>query len=63
MSQEKAIGAGTRGTLSYTSHDTANPGAKYEADIKAFLEKIETDINGNPFIKDGKVDIGAVQSK
>jgi len=26
-------------------------------------EKIETDINGNPFIKDGKVDIGAIQSK
>ena len=63
MSQGNAIGAGTLGTLSYNSHDTANLGAKYEADIKAFLEKIETDINGNPFIKNGKVDIGAVQSK
>ena len=63
MSQGNAIGAGTRGTLSYNSFDTDELGAKYEADIKAFLEKIETDINGNPFIKDGKVDIGAVQSK
>ena len=63
MSQGNAIGAGTLGTLSYNSHDTANLGAKYEADIKAFLEKIETDINGNPFIKDGKVDMGAIQSK
>lgn len=63
MSQGKAIGAGTRGTLSYTSHDMANPGAKYEADIKAFLEKIETGINGNPFIKNGNVDMGAIQSK
>ncbi len=34
MSQEKAIGAGTRGTLSYNSHDTANPGVQYEVDIK-----------------------------
>ena len=63
MSQGNAIGAGTLGTLSYNSHDTANLGAKYEADIKAFLESIGTDINGNPFIKGGKVDIGAIQSK
>ncbi|MBP3269234.1 MAG: hypothetical protein J6L98_01010, partial [Bacteroidales bacterium] len=63
MSQGKAAGAGTLGTLSYNSHDTANLGANYSADINAFLEKIETDINGNPFIKNGKVDIGAVQSK
>jgi len=63
MSQGKAVGAGTVETLSYNSHDTANLGASYSADIKAFLEKIGTDINGNPFIKNGKVDIGAVQSK
>ena len=63
MSQGKAIGAGTLETLSYNSYDTANLGANYSADIKAFLEKIGTDINGNPFIKSGKTDIGAVQSK
>jgi len=63
MSQGKAIGAGTLGTLSYNSFDTDKLGAKYEADIKAFLESIGTDINGNPFIKGGKVDIGAIQSK
>ena len=63
MSQGKAIGAGTLETLSYNSYDTANLGANYSADIKAFLEKIGTDINGNPFIKGGKTDIGAIQSK
>lgn len=63
MSQGKSVGAGTVATLSYNSHDTANLGANYSADIKAFLEKIGTDINGNPFLKNGKVDIGAVQSK
>ena len=63
MSQGKALGAGTVETLSYNSHDTANLGASYSADIKAFLEKIGTDINGNPFIKSGKTDIGAIQSK
>ncbi|MBQ6178088.1 MAG: hypothetical protein IJK32_01010, partial [Bacteroidales bacterium] len=63
MSQGKAVGAGTVETLSYNSHDTANLGASYSADIKAFLEKIGTDINGNPFLKNGKVDIGALQSK
>ena len=34
MSQGKAIGAGTRGTLSYNCHDMANPGVQYEVDIK-----------------------------
>ena len=63
MSQGKAVGAGTLATLSYNSHDTANLGANYSADIKGFLESIGTDINGNPFIKNDKVDIGAVQSK
>ena len=63
MSQGKAIGAGTLETLSYNSYDTANLGANYSADIKAFLEKIGTDINGNPFIKGGKTDIGAIQSQ
>lgn len=63
MSQGKAVGAGTLETLSYNSYDTANLEASYSADIKAFLEKIGTDINGNPFIKNGKTDIGAVQSK
>ena len=63
MAQGKAVGAGTLATLSYNSFDTANLGANYSADIKSFLEKIKTDINGNPFIKGGKTDIGAVQSK
>ena len=63
MPKGQAVGAGTLATISYNSWDTANLGASYSADIKAFLEKIGTDINGNPFVKDGKVDIGAVQSK
>lgn len=63
MSQGVAVGAGTLATLSYNSYDTAKLGASYSADINAFLATIGTDINGNPFIKGGKTDIGAVQSK
>ena len=56
MSQGKAIGAGTRGTLSYTSIPVPNTRLTSR-------EKIETGINGNPFIKNGNVDMGAIQSK
>ena len=54
-----AVGAGTVGTFPYKSYESL----EYSADITAILEKIGTDINGNPFIKGGKVDIGALQSK
>ena len=63
MSVGAAVGAGVLETLSYNSYDTANLGQDNKADIKAILEGIGTDINGNPFIKNGKVDMGAIQSK
>lgn len=63
MPKGAALGAGTLATLSYNSYDTANLGQVNNADIKALLENIGTDINGNPYIKNGKVDIGALQSK
>ncbi len=63
MSQGKAAGAGTLATLSYNSYDTANLGQDNKADIKAMLEAFGTDINGTPFVRDGKTDIGAVQNK
>lgn len=59
MPKGAAIGAGTVGTFPYNSYESP----KFTSDVKALLEKFGTDINGNPFVKDGKTDIGAVQSK
>ena len=63
MSKGAAVGAGCLETLSYNSFDTANLGQDNKADIKAVLEGFGADINGTPFVRNGKVDIGAVQSK
>ena len=59
MPKGAAIGAGTVGTFPYNSYESP----KFTSDVKALLEKFGTDINGNPFVKNGKTDIGAVQSK
>ncbi len=59
MPKGAAIGAGTVGTFPYNSYESP----KFTSDVKALLEKFGTDINGNPFVKGGKTDIGAIQSK
>ena len=59
MPKGDALGAGTLGTFPYNSYESL----KYSANIQELLEKIGTDINGNPFIHGGKVDIGALQTK
>lgn len=59
----QSIGAGTLDKYNYSSSDTEKEGVIFTSDIKALLEKIGTDINGNPFIKNGRVDMGAIQSK
>ena len=59
MPKGAALAAGTVGTFPYNSYESP----KFTSDVKALLEKFGTDINGNPFVKDGKTDIGALQSK
>ncbi len=59
MPKGAALGAGTVGTFPYNSYESP----KFTSDVKALLEKFGTDINGNPFVKHGKTDIGAIQSK
>ena len=59
----QSIGAGTLDKYNYSSSDTEKEGVIFTSDIKALLEKIGTDINDNPFIKNGRVDMGAIQSK
>ena len=63
MAVGQSIGSGTLGTYNYSSSDTEKAGVVFTSEIQALLEKIGTDINGNPFIKNGKVDMGAIQSK
>lgn len=63
MAVGQSVGTGTLDTYTYSSADTEKEGLIFTSEIKALLEKIGTDINGNPFIKNGKVDMGAIQSK
>lgn len=59
----EAVGAGTLEALSYASYDTANLGVIRTCDIKSVLEKFGEDINGRPFIQNGKVSLGALAAE
>lgn len=58
-----AVDAGTVGDWPYNSYDTAALGQNNHCNIKELLEKIGTDMNGNPFVKNGKVSVGCFAAK